>query len=157
MSAVFSPCGIYRYTLERDVGSLVSSGRVLFVMLNPSTADASTDDPTIRRCISFARRWGYGHLSVANLYAYRATDPAGLDRAADPVGPENDFWIGQLADSADAVVVAWGHNVGPIADRAERVLRVLGDDVDALALTGTGQPRHPLYVKGDVDRIPYGD
>src|SRR4051812_49823510 len=93
-NAVISACGAYRYVLTRQVGGGVR--RATFIMLNPSTADASNDDPTIRRCIGFAQRWGCGQLAVLNLFAYRATDPADLKRASEPVGPENREWFDKL-------------------------------------------------------------
>lgn len=158
MRAVFSDDRRYRYALWREVSGLFNEGCVLFVMLNPSTADATVDDPTIRRCIGFAESWGYGRLAVANLYAWRATDPAELHPTEDPVGPLNDHWIAELAGDAERVVAAWGADVGPIADRGEVVLQKLLREgpVDALALTAHGQPRHPLYVKADVEPVDYG-
>src|SRR5689334_19453129 len=107
-NAVISACGRYRYVLTRQVGP--GSRRATFVMLNPSTADATNDDPTIRRCIGFAREWGCGRLVVLNLFAFRATDPADLKRAIDPVGPENRDWFERtLRPPHDGpLVCAWG-------------------------------------------------
>lgn len=144
-SAVLSPEGMYRYRLDR---SWAEGPRILFVMLNPSTADGTQDDPTLRRCIRFARDWGYGSLTVANLYAYRATAPAELKKAADPVGPECDLHLERCAGEAALVVAAWGMHAQP--ERAEQVRRLLGPKVMALAWTKAGQPRHPLYVRGDT-------
>src|SRR3954454_15761859 len=90
-NAVISACGRYRYLLSRQVGPGLRTAT--FIMLNPSTADATNDDPTIRRCIGFARQWGCGRLAVLNLFAVRATDPAEMKRADDPVGPENRDWF----------------------------------------------------------------
>lgn len=154
VSAVLSDCGTYRYALWRDHVSLLNKGCVLFVMLNPSTADASKDDQTIRRCRGYVERWGYGRLAVANLYAFRATDPRGLHDAEDPVGPDNDEWIERLADEADRIIVAWGADVGPIRDRPERVAHQLGE-VEALGLTVSGQPRHPLFVRANAEPTPW--
>lgn len=158
MSATISDCGTYRYTLHRDLGGLLGAGVCLFVMLNPSTADASQDDPTIRRCKAFADRWGHAELTVANLYAYRATSPAALDEAADPVGPHNDDWIDRLATAATRIVCAWGADVGPIAYRAEQVTDRLSGfcELEALGLAANGEPRHPLYVRGDAELIEFG-
>jgi hypothetical protein len=143
-SAEFSPCRRYRYSLWRrwDDGPYV-----MFVGLNPSTADETQDDPTIRRCIGFARDWGYGGLCMANLFAFRATDPADMKAAADPVGPENDASLERLACEAGLVVAAWGVH-GTHLDRARQVAaaRVLGD-FTVLGLTADGHPRHPLYLK----------
>jgi hypothetical protein len=117
---------------------------MLLVMLNPSTADEQEDDPTIRRCVSFARREAYAAREVVNLYAYRATDPSDLDSVSDPVGPENDRAILLAAGSAGVIVAAWGaHRLAAL--RAPHVLHLLDDrDVRALGLTKSGQPRHPL-------------
>ena len=144
-SAVLSPEGMYRYRLDRTWGQ---GPRVLFVMLNPSTADGTQDDPTLRRCIRFARDWGYGSLTVANLYAYRATAPADLKKAADPVGSECDLYLKRCAGEASLVVAAWGMHAQP--ERVKQVRRLLGPEVMALAWTKAGQPRHPLYVRGDT-------
>lgn len=144
----------YRYTLGRPVGS---GGRLLVVMLNPSTADAFEDDPTIRRVVGFARRDGFGSVEVVNLYALRATDPAGLRTAADPVGPNNDAHIRSALGRCDAVAVAWGADPGPVEGRAGAVLRLIGESFAPLCwgLTKTGQPRHPLYLRGDSPLVPY--
>src|SRR4051812_26865304 len=107
-NAVISACGRYRYLLTRQVGP--GPRAATFIMLNPSTADATKDDPTIRRCIGFARQWGCGRLSVLNLFAFRATDPAAMKRADDPVGPENKDWFERiLTDAGEGrVVCGWG-------------------------------------------------
>lgn len=151
----------YRTTLSRDwtpdADELPAPG-LLFVMLNPSTADALVDDPTIRRCIGFARREGFTRLDVMNLYSYRATNPADLWLAADPVGPGNDYALQvKLTDSlqlGDPVIAAWGVNARP-----DRVAHVLGmvDGVNwrALGLTKDGHPRHPLYVRSDAPLVPF--
>ena len=154
--ARLSDCGTYRYTLSRiwEPGL----GNCLFVMLNPSTADALADDPTIRRCVGFARAWGYGSLSVVNLFALRATDPKALYRHADPVGPDNDAVIAAAARVADVVVAAWGAH-GTHRDRGDAVARLIaevaGRAVHRLSLTGDGQPGHPLYLKADLRPVLY--
>jgi hypothetical protein len=152
--AFISDCGTYRYALMRR---WAEGWPLRFVMLNPSTADASLDDPTIRRCTGFARREGYGALIVLNLYAYRATNPKVLVTCADPVGPHNDtiLWAHLLAaaEGPTPVVAAWGANA-----KRERVAHVLGlrPSVDwrCLGVTKDGQPRHPLYVRGDQPLVP---
>lgn len=114
MTAVFSPCRRYRYRLERELGALASTrGAVAFVGLNPSTADETVDDPTIRRCMRFARDWGFRRLVMANAYAWRSTDPAGLWTALDPVGPDNDAHLEAIAGDVELVVVAWGKHARP--------------------------------------------
>jgi hypothetical protein len=160
--AQFSPCGRYRYALWRDVsdralklGEVPGVGTVLFVMLNPSTADAVDDDPTIRRCIGFARRWGYEKLTVANLFALRATNPRELLTAQEPIGPDNDLWLMRLYEKANLTITAWGaHNMA--SDRAEQVARKVFRRMPykRLATLGTtkeGHPRHPLYLRHDIE------
>ncbi len=157
--ADISPCGLYRYSLWRTWDA--SKPVVLFVMLNPSTADADVDDPTIRKCMGFARRWGYGTLLVGNLYALRATDPRELDAANLPVGPGDFHALYDLATRADRIVAAWGAkpNRGSYTRREARVLETLSDfgkrDVYALKLTKHGYPWHPLYAPYSVEPVIY--
>ena len=154
--ALLSPDGRYRYWLTRDW----ARGPVAtFIMLNPSTADASVDDPTIRRCIGFARAWGMGGLKVVNLYALRSTDPKALWTADDPVGPDNDFHLRDAAGWANRLswplVAAWGANAKP--DRIAVVRRLDGmNRLTALGVTKDGQPRHPLYLRADATLQPWG-
>ena len=140
----------YRYTLGRR---WAGGPTVTWVMLNPSTADAYEDDPTIRRCIGFSKAWAFGALEVVNLFAWRATDPRELLTAAEPVGESNDAAIIRSATSASRVVCAWGQHKA-IGQRAERVLELLRKWSTAervcLGRTAAGMPRHPLYVRGDV-------
>jgi hypothetical protein len=130
----------------------------LFVMLNPSTADETTNDPTITRCIGFARDWGYGALAVGNLFALRSTDPAALADHPDPLGPYNWHWLTRLAVEADVVVAAWGASA-IAATRAVTTLALLArhsaSGVRCLGLTKDGHPRHPLYVRADAEPVPY--
>jgi hypothetical protein len=151
MSAVISTCGKYRYSLERDKGV----NPLVFVMLNPSTADSDLDDPTIRRCRNFASDNGYNGIVVVNLYAFRATKPKDLFLAAEPVGKENELYISELTKERD-VCCAWGVNAP--ADRVEIVKRVLAySEANTLCLgvTKNGSPRHPLYVKADHKLVNY--
>lgn len=147
--ATFDATGAYRYHLWREWNA--SLPPVTFVMLNPSTAGAEQDDPTVRRCLGFARDWGYGRLEVVNLFAYRATSPRELLAAADPVGCGNEAWVARAA-SLGQIVVAWG-NAGM---RAPARLRspLLTRTTTCLGLTRFGQPRHPLYVRGTAQPIP---
>ena len=108
--AKLSECRQYRYALWRTWDD--SKPYAMFVGLNPSTADETDDDPTIRRCIVFAKDWGYGGLCMANLFAYRATDPSNMFSAQDPIGPQNDVWLERLAKDAGIVVAAWGNHGG---------------------------------------------
>lgn len=155
-SAVISDDGVYRYELRRTWA--IDLPHMTFVMLNPSTADALQDDPTIRRCRGFAEREGCGTLRVLNLYAFRATKPQRLWEAyakgVDIVGPDNDAWLESAPGRQDIVVAAWGAHGAP--DRVEQVRRILssrGDDVFALSLTKAGAPGHPLYLPKDAPLI----
>lgn len=157
MTAILSPCGRYRYRLERDLGAIGSHhDSVAFIMLNPSTADAERDDPTIRRCIGYARLWGYRRLIVGNAYAWRSTDPAGLWTSPDPVGPDNTRHLEQIARDADLVVCAWGANIQPARSDAARLAVVRGGRTPhALKLTKAGIPGHPLYLRADLHAFPW--
>lgn len=161
-TATFSPCRTYRYALTRrwSDGPLA-----VFVMLNPSTADAFTLDPTVRRCIGFATSWSAGGVLVLNLFALRATDPKALYSHEDPAGPDNDVVIAERLTDADEpvrpVIAAWGVH-GALHGRAVRVsslLRDLGVQPQCLGLTKEGHPRHPLYMPADsaVVDLPRGD
>ena len=141
--ANFSRCRRYRYTLWRRWDS--ARGLVMIIGLNPSTADARNNDPTIRRCIGFARDWGYGGLVVTNLFAFRATYPTDLKAAADPVGPRNDLWIRRMAGQVETIVAAWG-NHGTWLDRSTRIRRMLAGRLRCIKLTAAGEPAHPLYL-----------
>jgi hypothetical protein len=141
--AVISPDGVYRYFLSR---SWDPSGRtVAFIGLNPSTADASSDDPTIRRCIGFAKAWGGGTLVMVNLFGFRSTRPAVLRSSGDPVGSGNDHWMELAVSSSDIVVAAWG-NHGALNGRSKLVRSRYAGRLWALDLTLGGEPKHPLYV-----------
>jgi hypothetical protein len=136
--------GPYRYLLGRRWGR---GAPALFVMLNPSTADDVRDDPTIRRCIGFARRWRAPALEVVNLYALRATDPRDLFAHAAPVGPDNDDAIRAAAARAATIVVAWGAHGARDPARVARVIALLGRRaVACLGANAGGSPRHPLFV-----------
>jgi len=151
--AAFSRDGRYRYRLWRRWDR--SRPAIAFCMLNPSTADARRDDPTIRRCIAFARDWGYGGVEVVNIFALRATDPRALRSARDPVGPRNDAFMLRAA-ARSPVVIAWGIH-GALRDRGSTALRLFGPRARLLALgrTRSGAPRHPLYLRRDVEAMEY--
>lgn len=153
-SAEISPCGKYRYHLRREWD--LDLPKVAFVMLNPSTADASEDDATIRRCIGFAKAWGYGGIDVVNLFAFRATDPKELKTARNAIGPDNDAYVLSTVRLADKVICAWGAN-GDLFGRADRVTKILRDaDVDLWCLekTAKGMPKHPVRLRGDLLPVP---
>ena len=164
-AARFSPDRKYRYLLTRAFPVEYSEGirlAVNFIMLNPSTADERVDDPTIRRCIGFARAWGYTDLSITNLSPLRATDPKELLEAGpEPaeVWQENINTIQDMVWASDGVVVAWGVH-GKHDGRADRVIASLNEVTPDVRLTclGTtkgGQPWHPLYLPSNVLREPY--
>jgi hypothetical protein len=149
----------YRYRLHRDLPGN-GTGCAVWVMLNPSTADDVTDDPTIRRCRGFAQRWGLSQLVVVNLYARRAQHPRDLWRAADPVGGDNDRHVGEALREAAAarwlVVCAWGRHARPArVEVVAATMRDLGITGRALGTTRSGQPRHPLYVPYGVELRPW--
>lgn len=150
MDAEMSEDGLYRYWLSRRLS--MGERTVLFVGLNPSTADAALDDPTIRRCVGFARAWGFDWLLMGNLYAYRSTDPKPLkDLVTCPVGPKNEESLRSMASRADRIVAAWGSN--PLNADAQ----ILADWIMSLPRTRclgqnkNGTPKHPLYLPKDTD------
>lgn len=155
-AAVFDgPDRIYRYLLTRIWDPSVPP--VVYVMLNPSTADHAEDDATIRRCRAFAEREGGGGIVVVNLFSLRSTDPRALVHHPDPVGPVNDAFIRQAVTGAHRVIAAWGA-AGVQDGRGERVaalLRRRGVDVQCFGTTSTGQPRHPLYLPRVAPLVPY--
>jgi hypothetical protein len=157
-SAVIDATGTYRYHLGRQWNPLFPK-RCCFIMLNPSTADAEIDDPTIRRCIGFAKAWGFGALDVVNLFAYRATDPKELFllAAGQAIGPDNDRWIRTVTGSAGCqlVVAAWGaHRMA--GHRGSKVTDLIDRSMVCLGRTKDGYPRHPLYVPAAIEREPFG-
>lgn len=158
--AIFSPCLKYRYWLERPLGS--GEGTMAFVMLNPSTANAFRDDPTVARCRRRAQDNGFAKLVVVNLFAMRSTDPTELYRAHKrdecPIGPETDRFISRAANEARIVVCGWGASVHrAFQRRPSRVLQLLQDSADlrCLGTTKSGAPRHPLYVRSDAPLKKY--
>lgn len=158
--AWISDDGLYRYTLGRRWAPPSGPGPAVFVMLNPSTADATLDDPTIRRCIGFAKALGCGGLHVVNLYAYRATKPADLWEAADPIGPDNDNVLRETFAAAARedrpVIAAWGANAAPLrAEFAGGMARSAGATLTALGATKDGAPRHPLYMPSTARPTPW--
>jgi hypothetical protein len=151
--AQVSDCGTYRYVLTRRWRPQART--VLWIMLNPSSAAASVDDRTIRKCQKYARAWGYGGIVVANLFALRATSPVDLIRHPDPIGPDNDRTLRHLVAAdpgVDLVVAAWGAQ-GALHDRSQAVQQLAADagrDLHALDLTKDDEPRHPLYLRDSL-------
>ena len=142
-TATFSECRKYRYALWRTWDT--SKPYLMFVGLNPSTADEKTDDPTVTRCINYAKSWGYGGVCMVNLFAFRATEPNVMKAASEPVGKDNDDWLKKLANEAGLVVAAWG-NDGSYMDRSKKIRELL-PNLHCLKINKSGEPAHPLYQK----------
>jgi hypothetical protein len=153
---IFSPCRKYRYTLWRefapdflfDGGNKNEGGYVQFIGLNPSTADETKDDPTIRRCMGFAKAWGFGAMCMTNLFAWRDTDPQKMKLVDDPTGAENNTRLLEIGQPAGLIVAAWGTH-GLHRDRQDWVKKMFFDcnlSLKHLGLNGDGTPRHPLYL-----------
>lgn len=159
--AQFSPCRTYRYWLWR-AWVVPTATRCTWIMLNPSTASYTSDDPTIRRCVGFARSWGYGAIDVVNLFGLVSADPRIVAAHADPVGPSNDSTIRDTVarSTCRLVVVAWGaFSVAQMRSRA--VLDIVRASTKApimcLGTTSSGAPRHPLYLAKSTTLVPYGN
>jgi len=154
-TAEISPCGKYRFSLSRIWEE--EKPKVLFIMLNPSTADSEIDDPTIRRCIGFARNWGFGGINVVNLFPFRATSPNSLFHQTNLIGNpgENTITISRYIDESALIICAWGN--GPIVRRLmnrnefyrHQLTMILSNkkDLNCLGTNFDGYPKHPLYVK----------
>jgi len=148
-TALLSACGTFRYRLTRSWGP---GNQVVFIGLNPSTADAAHDDPTIRRCSAFARSWGFDGLIMLNAWAFRSTQPRELLLTPDPNGPRNNHIIRQTCRTASLVVAAWGNHCPP--DRQAQLLKLTGP-LHCIAQNSNGQPAHPLYLKSTLHPQPW--
>ena len=150
-TATVSPCGTYRYNLCRR---WARGRRVLFVGLNPSTADADVDDATVRRLIKFATSWGFGAFSIVNIFAYRSKDPKDLAVADDPIGPDNGRHLWAAFQQHDVIIPMWGANGGLLGRDAE-VLSLMRNSAPGHVLcfgtTKAGHPKHPLYLRADTE------
>jgi hypothetical protein len=147
---------MYRYQLSRGEYNRQQPW-MLWVMLNPSTADGAQNDPTVRRCIGYANRWRIPGFDVANLYAFRTPYPNGLWSVDDPVGPDNDQYLLELAARADIIMLAWGANPGPKKERGGQVMDLLWPYVKrfrVLGWTKHGEPNHPLMMPKALDPLP---
>ena len=152
--AEFSACRNYRYVLWRRCWWWSEyDQQVMFVGLNPSTADETEDDPTIRRCIGFAKSWGYSGLLMMNAFAFRATSPKVMMAADDPVGPDNDEAFGYRRSQVGLIVAAWGNHCSK--ERELEVLRAINHPVFCLGHNQSGSPKHPLYIKATTHPVPY--
>lgn len=147
--ARFSPDRLHRYWLWRTLGS--GTRRIAFIGLNPSRADEVRSDPTVTRCVNFARKWGFGRFDMLNAFAFVSPYPKEMRAAADPVGPENDYWLRRITGQVDFVVVAWGEE-GTYRHRDQDVLALLERvRLHHLGLTIKGHPRHPSRLPRDVE------
>lgn len=149
--AEFSLGRKYRYSLWRIWDN--SSPLVLFILLNPSTADEIKLDPTLRRCRSFAKQWGYGGMLVGNIFALRSTDPKALYTAADPVGTENDAWLQKMILQAKLTVAGWGVH-GSLLSRGTAVLKMIPEPY-VFGMNRDGSPKHPLYLPLNAKLHPH--
>jgi hypothetical protein len=155
--AAFSPCRLYRYTLWRSWNG-ISAGEAMdnyvnFICLNPSTADETKDDNTIRKCVRLAKLWGFDAMCVTNLFGYRSTDPEAMKKVQDPVGPENNLFIEQMATNAKVVVAAWSRHGSHQARSAAVKLLLRGTPLYCLRMGKTGEPWHPLYLPDNSQPI----
>ncbi|MCH9653297.1 MAG: DUF1643 domain-containing protein [Planctomycetes bacterium] len=155
-TALFSKCEKYRYILTRNFLNSKrphsKPGVCNFIMLNPSTADAEKNDPTVARCCKYAQRWGYGALIVTNIFGYRATDPKEMKAQEDPVGKQNMKYIYKAASESDFIVCAWGTH-GGYQNQGREVVEMLEEmqgRMHCLEITKHGHPKHPLYCRGDL-------
>lgn len=164
----FSPCRKYRYKLWREFCAIraiappllpldgnEAHNYLMVIGLNPSTADEFKDDPTIRRCIDFAKRWGFGSLCMTNLFAWRDTSPEMMKQAQDPVGPDNDKVLMECAHGAGMILAAWGKH-GMHNDRATEVKNMIKEhmySLRALQINKDGSPKHPLYVSAETKPV----
>ena len=154
-TAIFDATGHYRYRLDRRWAQ--KGPTVAFVMLNPSRADATCDDPTLRACIQFAQRWHYASLSVVNLFGYRTPHPSELKKAKDPIGADNDHYVLEAVAAADKEVMARGNEGGLLGrDRAILTQRSAHQrKLHCLQLNLSGHPRHPLYIPRSTVLQPF--
>ena len=142
--AEFSDCRRYRYALWRRWDWQGYAKQIMFIGLNPSTANESENDATIRRCIQFAKEWGYCGVLVTNVYAWCSTDPRRLKNVSNPTGPDNDKVLSDRQSQAGLIVAAWGNHCPP--EREQEVCRAIARTIYCLGCTKDGRPRHPLYL-----------
>jgi hypothetical protein len=149
--AIFDDTRTYRYALWRVLRE--KGDTILWIGLNPSTADEDTDDPTIRRVVNYSKAWGYANVLMANLFAFRATDPKEMKKAADPFGKDNKDWLIRLRKQSAMCIVGWG-NAGSTQYAGRRLIKLFGDlgllPVHCLGVNNTGHPKHPLYLSRDA-------
>ncbi|QDT34217.1 DUF1643 domain-containing protein [Thalassoglobus polymorphus] len=154
--AVYTDCERYRYVLTRQWEES-SCNRAVFIGLNPSTATEYQNDPTVARCINYAKAWGHDSMTMLNAFAFRSTDPKGLKTIDDPVGPANDRYILKQCREASQIILCWGTH----AEHLNRGLNLLAKlnkldlELSCLKITKHGHPSHPLYLKKSLLPLPY--
>jgi hypothetical protein len=154
LKCIFSPCKRHRYTLWRVFNQQTWKGDyVQFICLNPSTATDEVDDPTVRRCINYAKSWGYGALCMTNAFSYRATDPEVMKAQEHPTDLANDYWLQMVAKHAGIVVAAWGKD-GKFMERDQFIVECISP-LHCLGKNKDGTPKHPLYLRKDLKPIRY--
>lgn len=167
----FSECRRYRYTLWREWdtldmfegcndgerGEAIRHEYLMVIGLNPSTADETKDDPTIRKCIGFAKRWGFGALCMTNLFAWRDTKPENMKKSPEPIGMDNRYWVAKCAAGAAMVLAAWGKNGSHLGqeNKVAMWIRDVGVKMFCLCKNNDGSPMHPLYVPYETKPIDY--
>lgn len=149
--AELSSCRKYRYALWRTWDE--DKMKVMFIGLNPSTANEFKDDPTVTRCISYAKQWGYGGIIMGNIFAYRTSSTDEMKRAEDPIGRENDAWLNRLSEQADIIVAMWG-NLGDFRNRSAEVCDMF-PDLMCFSINATDQPHHTRGLPDGITPIPY--
>ncbi len=154
--AIYTDCERYRYVLTRQWEE-VSENRAVFIGLNPSTATEYQNDPTVARCIKYAKTWGHDSMTMLNAFAFRSTDPKGLKSVEDPVGSANDRYILKQCRDASQIILCWGTHAEYL-DRGLKLLEKLSGrsfELNCLKITKNGHPSHPLYLKKDLQPIPF--
>ena len=149
--AIFSKCRIYRYVLWRTWD--LKKPKIMFLGLNPSTADEINNDPTVTRCINYSKSWGYGGLYMMNIFSFRTTYPSKLKQSNNPIGKDNDKWILKIAKDVDKCVGAWG-NDGKFLNRSKTIFELI-PVLYCLKINKSGEPSHPLYLKSTLKPIKF--
>ena len=149
--AVLSENRKYRYLLSRTWDD--TKPTVLFIGLNPSTADEKENDPTISKCVNYAKSWGYGQVLMENLFSVRSTDPSRLKYENDPIGSENDWYLQKSASAADLIIACWG-NLGKLLNRDKEIISLI-PNLYCLKQNKNGSPHHPLYLSKETKPLPY--
>jgi len=153
--AIISPCKRYRYQLERSwSGQTSRKSTVVFIGLNPSTADITKDDPTIRKCMAFAQAWQFNKLLMVNLFSWRATNPNELLKAKNPIGKLNDKYLDEAVSRSALVIACWGE-YGTFMNRSDNVRARYSRRLNCLSTNQSGEPTHPLYLPATLKPVKW--